>query len=197
MSQSERVIFHLNHLELSSVDSLSNGSGVAYKLASIMASIPVFPRQAGTQSLALNPLPQLIQTPSGLALLELQGTINLPQNQDGEDGSGEGKGREIVIGRLDFPDYHPNTQDSSSTSWMKRVYLYIGQHQRLTGEVKKLPRAIAIVRRKGKDGVSASESARVNLSSDGVPEELEVAEIVKYKLVFSQRPEPVGTAEPQ
>lgn len=77
---------------------------------------------------------------------------------------------------------------------MKRVYLYVGQHQRLTGEVKKLPRAIAVVRRKRTDGSRTSESDGANVNSEGVPEELEVAEIIKYKLVFSQRPEPVGTS---
>ncbi len=34
---------------------------------------------AGTQK---NPLPSLLHTPSGLALLELQGTINLPSFTD-------------------------------------------------------------------------------------------------------------------
>ncbi|CRK47401.1 hypothetical protein BN1723_016745, partial [Verticillium longisporum] len=50
---------------------------------------------------------------------------------------------------------------------MKRVYLYVGPHQRLTGEVKKLPKAIAIVRKK--DGASNGPDGE---------EQLEVAEIV-------------------
>jgi chromosome transmission fidelity protein 8 len=62
---------------------------------------------------------------------------------------------------------------------MKQVYLYVGQHQRLTGEVKKLPKPLAVIRRRGE------------ASEDEVAEELEVVDIVKYKLVFSTRPEPV------
>lgn len=154
-----------------------------------MASIPIYPRSQGLHSTATNPLPHVLQTPSGLALLELQGTINLP-HMEGEEGSDAGANNRIPIGKLYFPDYHPDTQDSSSTAWMKRVYLYIGQHQRLTGEIKKLPRAIAIVRRKEPDANAAEDSVA---AGEGAPEELEVAEIVKYKLVFSQRPEPVGT----
>lgn len=123
-----------------------------------------------------SPLPQLLQTPTGLALLELQGTINLPEDAEGR------QLKEVEIGRLDFPDYTPGAEDSA---WMKRAQLYIGQHQRLTGEVKKLPKAVAIVRRKGKKNEDADEGEESN--------DVEVVEIVKYKLVFSNRPEPVGT----
>lgn len=123
-----------------------------------------------------NPLPSLLQTPAGLALLELQGTINLPTDSD----SGS-----INIGRIDFPDYKPDslTFDPSSSAWMKRVYLYVGQHQRLTGEVKRLPKALGIVSRRNEGQDCES----------GTAEELEIVEVVKYKLVFSSRPEPVGT----
>jgi chromosome transmission fidelity protein 8 len=105
-------------------------------------------------------------------LLELQGTINLPDPEDDHTS--------IPIGHIDFPDYREDALDPSSTAWMKRVYLYVGQHQRLTGEVKKLPKPLAVVRRRGEGG-------------DDVTEGLEVVEIVKYKLVFSNRPEPVSS----
>ncbi|KAF4123637.1 chromosome transmission fidelity protein 8 [Geosmithia morbida] len=120
-----------------------------------------------------NPLPQLLQTPSGLAILELQGTINLPRNADGEALEDD----DFSFGRLDFPLYDPDAVEGSA--WMKRVYMYVGQHQRLAGEVKKLPRALAVVRRR---------QARGDREQD-----LEVVEIVKYKLLFAGRPEPVGT----
>ncbi len=71
--------------------------------------------------------------------------------------------------------------------------MYMGKHQRLTGEVKKLPKAIAIIRKR------KNESAdKMDVDMDGEEEEehaheLEVVEIVKYKILFSTRPEPVGT----
>lgn len=114
-----------------------------------------------------SPLPELLQTPAGLAILELQGTINHPRAEDGESLDG------FSFGSLSFPLHTPGAIGSA---WMSRVHLYIGQHQRLTGEVKKLPKALAVVRRMEEDG------------------DLEVVEIVKYKLMFSGRPEPVGTA---
>lgn len=73
---------------------------------------------------------------------------------------------------------------------MKRVYLYVGQHQRLTGEVKKLAKAIAVVRRKvGLEGGMEGEDGEGKGK-----EELEVVEIVKHKIVFGSRPEPVTSA---
>ncbi|KAI8630953.1 hypothetical protein F5Y19DRAFT_40901 [Xylariaceae sp. FL1651] len=151
------------------------------------SSVSLHPRTANAEILTHNPFPELIQTPSGLAILEIQGTINLPPS---DDISAETSYRELQIGRLSFPDYHPDTQDASNTSWMKLVHLYVGQHQRLTGEIKKLPRAIAIIRKRPKSG---EDMEMVGLTSDGAREDLEVVEIVKYKLMFSHRPEPVGS----
>ncbi|KAJ5478236.1 hypothetical protein N7530_003745 [Penicillium desertorum] len=125
-----------------------------------------------------NPLPTLLQTPSGLALLELQGTINLPSGNEEDDIDYSSAGNpastfETPIGKLMFPDYSVHNPDD--TKWMKRAYMYIGRYQRMTGEVKKLPRPIAVLRKR-----QASED-----------EELEVVEIVRYKIFFKSRPEPV------
>lgn len=160
------------------------------------AEVTLHPRpspsaEAITTTTTTNPLPQLLHTPTGLALLELQGTINLPpppsdDDDDNNNNNSDHPAVPINIGRIDFPDYRPDsiTFDASSTAWMRRAYLYVGPHQRLTGEVKKLPRPIAVVRRRG--GGAEEEGA-------GVGEDLEVVEIVRYKIVFSSRPEPVGT----
>lgn len=161
-------------------------------------SVALHPSTAGPPTTAAaqgNPLPQLLQTPSGLALLELQGTINLPAAERAEQQQQQQQPPPLAIGRLDFPDYRPDsiTFDASSTAWMRRVYMYVGQHQRLTGEVKKLPRAVGVVRRRRKEGAEAA-GAGAGGDDDGAAEELEVVEIVKYKIVFSSRPEPVGTA---
>ena len=82
---------------------------------------------------------------------------------------------------------------------MKRVYLYIGQHQRLQGEVKKLAKPLAVIRRRSRPD-DASRGIEVDSDREKVLErkeeedkdELEIVEIVKWKLVFSNRPEPVG-----
>lgn len=152
-------------------------------------AVRLHPRPSGSQSsqpAAVNPLPPLIQTPSGLALLELQGTINLPLG----DPDSDEKPPEIPLGRFEFPDYKPDALDPSSTAWMKRVHFYVGRNQRLTGEVKKLPRAIAVIRRCESAG---GDVEMKNVPASEQPEDLEVVEIVKHKLVFSSRPEPVGS----
>jgi chromosome transmission fidelity protein 8 len=126
---------------------------------------------------ASNPLPQLLQTPSGLALIELQGTIHVPTPTTEEMDIDNAEYKiDTQVGRLVFPHYSP-TNPSSDTSWMKRVHLYIGKNQRMTGEVKKLPKSMGIMRKKA--GLERGQ------------EELEIVEIVRHKIVFSNRPEPV------
>lgn len=127
-------------------------------------------------STANNPLPRLLKTPAGLAILEIQGKINI---------SGAPSSDAVLpVGKLVFPHYDPNDV-TGSQSWMKTAYLYVGKHQRLTGEVRKLPKAIAILRRQilGRDGLDGRKEGE---------EELEIAEVVEWKVLFSSRPEPVG-----
>ncbi|KAJ5169388.1 uncharacterized protein N7500_002171 [Penicillium coprophilum] len=134
------------------------------------------PKGTATASTPNNPLPALLQTPAGLALLELQGTINVPSGNEDIDYSTPTENAatfETPIGKLMFPDYSVHNPDD--TKWMKRAYMYVGRYQRMTGEVKKLPRPIAVLQKR-----QASEH-----------EELEVVEIVRYKIFFKSRPEPV------
>ena len=139
-------------------------------------------RQRASDHVTLtNPLPQLLHTPCGLALVEMQGTINLP---DYEEGDLHG---ETPVGRLVFPLYD-EAQEGGGKGWMKAVWLYVGRHQRMTGEVKKLPKALAVVRKRvPEDGVEA-----MDVDGEKRGEELEIVQIVKYKILFSLRPEPVG-----
>lgn len=150
--------------------------------------VALYPSPKVAEDASENPLPQLLHTPSGLALLELQGTINTPFRADetGNNASNQPGNYETPIGRLVFPDYEPGTPGGGP--WQKRVYLYAGKHQRLTGEVKALPKAIAVIRRRTRpEGGGGSEMI------SGEEDELEITEIVKWKIIFSQRPEPVGT----
>lgn len=140
---------------------------------------PVDSRSTGPSN-----LPELIQTPLGLAILELQGTINFPQP---EISDGEGN---VTVGRLVFPDYDPTT-GAAQDGWQKRIWFYIG-HQRLMGEVKKLPKPLGVLRRAPADTLAKEQREQ---SNDHSLDDLEVAEIIKWKLVFSSRPEPVGLNE--
>lgn len=138
-----------------------------------MPTIPLHTSPAQTAvTKSNNPLPSVLQTPAGLAILEIQGSINLP--------TASPSATTISIGRLVFPDYSAGGS-SEDTGWMKRVHLYVGQHQRLTGEVKKLPNPVAVMRKR--------DSREVTVEGN----ELEIAEIVYFKLIFASRPEPVGT----
>jgi chromosome transmission fidelity protein 8 len=137
--------------------------------------IEIHPPSPERQPQGPNPLPPLIQTPSGLALLELHGSFKISDAAAAEAG-----GSGVRIGKIDFPLYNPESAEDEA--WMKKVYMYVDRGSRLKGEVKKLPKAFAIVRKR--DGPSG-----------GSGEELEVAEVVKYKIYFSERPEPIGSRE--
>jgi chromosome transmission fidelity protein 8 len=140
-----------------------------------------------------NPLPQLLHTPSGLAILDLQGTFHFPPSSDTTDST--------QVGKLVFPLYNPALNDPSDTKWMKRVYMYVGKGQRMTGECKKLGKPLAVVRkreRRVEDGDVDMKGVDENGEGEGEggrEEELEIVEIVRYKIVFSHRPEPVGGGE--
>ena len=147
-----------------------------------MPSIPLHIKPQDPIQPLSNPLPELLHTLSGLAIIEIQGTINLPSI----DPSNASPDTSITpVGRIEFPDYSPD-DTTGSTAWMKRVHLYVGLHQRLTGEVKKLPNPIAVIRKR--------ETQRESSDTDE-GEELEIAEIVYWKLLFSNRPEPVGSED--
>jgi chromosome transmission fidelity protein 8 len=181
---------------------VSAGDGYHAPLTAIlftMPSIPLYPpRHVSDGSVGftspIQPLPHLLQTPSGLALLEIQGTLHTSSPSLNTEEC-DLTPTEMPVGQLVFPFYDPSSPNPEDQSWMKRVYLYVGKHQRLTGEVKKLPKAIAVVRKRD-DRVED----RMELDSKRVPseeaessgEQLEIVEIVKYKILFASRPEPVG-----
>ena len=152
-----------------------------------MPTIPLHPLPLSTPPPTENTLPQLLHTPSGLAILELQGTFHFPPSSD-PTGSTQ-------IGKLVFPLYNPALNDPSDTKWMKRVYMYVGKGQRMTGECKKLGKPLGIVRKRESGDGDADEQVRDRDEEEGKEEELEIVEVVRYKIVFSSRPEPVGGGE--
>lgn len=148
------------------------------------ASTPYNPYEKG-----LSGLPMFLQTPSGLAILEIQGTIHAPFPQvEGYSSDHNQSVTQTAIGKLEFPLFDL-TGDPNDLKWMKRVYLYVGKHQRLTGEVKKLPKALAVVGKR----TEVIDDPQTMTDPDGHPdEELEILEIIKHKIIFGGRPEPVS-----
>ncbi|KAI5795079.1 Ctf8-domain-containing protein [Geopyxis carbonaria] len=143
-----------------------------------MPSIPLHPTPSPPLTSPYpQPLPQLLHTPSGLAIIELQASIHLPRSADPDSPDAD---EPTPIGHFVFPP-----PDSGST----RVWLYIGKHQRMAGEIKKLPAPLGVLRRRERPDGGQAEG-------DGVEgEEVEIAEIVRYKVLFASRPEPVGREE--
>ena len=120
-----------------------------------------------------------------LALLELQGTINIPPPASSAPST--------LVGKLVFPLYDPELNGPDDTKWMKKVYFYVGENQRLSGEVKRLGKPFAVIRRVESGGDEGGEDVVMGGDGEGgVGEELEIVDIVKYKAVFATRPEPVS-----
>jgi chromosome transmission fidelity protein 8 len=165
-----------------------------------MPSIPLHPPAPSRASAVSNLFPSLIHTPSGLALLEIQGTLHFSSsNLDSSshpphhnDSSRNHFVNESSIGRIVFPDYDPSSLGDAHLGWTKRVYLYVGKHQRLTGEVKKLAKPVAVLRKAGRGQETEMDTMGDEGCLEGSEEHLEIMEIVRYKILFAGRPEPVG-----
>lgn len=147
-----------------------------------MPSVALHRDQRPGQNLQKDPLPQLLHTPAGLAILEIQGTIHAPLPDSTTLTS-------TVVGQLQFPLYKGDGTDTQEGPWMKKVYLYIGKHQRLSGEVKKLAKPMVVLDKDaGKEDTSDSEAG--STVDEGA--RLNILAIIKHKILFSSRPEPVG-----
>lgn len=123
-------------------------------------------------------VPNILQTPSGLILIEIQGTIHIgkkalkatdsleldihgDQNTPSHD----------LIGTLDFSQLEKDGE----------VILNVDQHQRLRGKIEKLNPPLAIMRTdQAKRKVNHSEHV-----------EIPIVDIVRLKVVFATLPEPI------
>lgn len=144
-----------------------------------MPSIPIHPpsEQQAINDGNNNPLPSLLHTPAGLAMIELQGTVLSEHEQGNSDVANA-----LRLGKLIFPE-----ADDGGAWDSKKVFLFVGSspertHQRMVGEVKKLTKPVAVLRR------------RVTADADA-GDEVEIAEIIQHKILFHHRPEPMGGGE--
>lgn len=172
-----------------------------------MPSAVVLPEDHSNHSTEQGFIPEILRTPSGTLLVEIQGTINVGtrplitsdldlqvkdqeynDNDDDNDcstdpimTSSSAQFEKAVLrrlGRLDFSS-HLNGKG-------KEVVLDIGRHQRLRGKITQLDPPLALLH------MNPTDSPRVPLtnvkpSSVVIP----VVEVIRHKLVFNYRPEPV------
>lgn len=156
-----------------------------------MPAVALHPRvdHARAVDTATSPLPTLLQTPAGLALIEIQGTIHAPSQIDFPSTQDDTTTTSLQVGRLEFPLY--DGRDAVEGVWMRKVYLYIGKHQRLSGEVKKLPKPLLILAKDETPARSMIDASEVGSSPQ--QEHLNILAVIKYKILFASRPEPVGS----
>lgn len=80
------------------------------------------------------------------------------------------------------------------------VLLFVGRWQKMRGEVRELGRPLGVLRsmevgREGKAGGGDGDGGNegVGVQGEGVQGEgVEIVDVIRWKVVFSTRPEPVG-----
>lgn len=136
-------------------------------------------------------LPNVLRTPSGLVLIEIQGTVHIGsrtlsstgglglQSENEHDKSTQfsnTKEEPDLIGKFDFSDLEKGGNS---------VTLVVDQHQRLRGKLEKLKKPLAILRIDGQQKEGTAKS----------PVRIPVVDVVSQKLIFSSRPEPIVYTE--
>ena len=117
-----------------------------------------------------------IPTPFGNVILEIQGDLDIPDIsvKHNDDGT-------IEIPGLD-PEYHLNTHKNEEiirygllnlSEDKKLATLYIGKKQRLLGNVVELDTPLGL------------------LKFDSVTQQVDLCDIIKYKILFKDRPLPI------
>ncbi|KAK9385026.1 Ctf8-domain-containing protein [Lipomyces mesembrius] len=106
--------------------------------------------------------PQVLRTPTGLALIEIQGTLH----------TGQPSSDTSELGKLTF---------DGKTAW-----LWIGDHQRMEGSIVDLNPPFGVLRRVTR---KQSEMEEENGSPDGTA--VEIVEVIRKKILFTSRPEPI------
>lgn len=130
----------------------------------------------------------IISTPYGLSILEIQGELNLPQtfpqaNENHKPEYLENFARvndiyeAVRFGKLEFdPKNHAN------------VTLYIGKSQRLLGSMVDLETPLAVLRICTDDTNDVNDSSKDDSSKD---DSIKIVDIIKKKIIFKQRPLPI------
>lgn len=125
----------------------------------------------------------IISTPYGLSILEIQGELNLPKSvpEDDEIASGgdyvsnfatiDSIYHAVKFGRLDF-DANDHT----------KVTLFIGKSQRLLGNLVDLDTPLGVLR------ITRSYQLAESNRDDN---QLKMVDIIRKKIIFKQRPLPI------
>jgi chromosome transmission fidelity protein 8 len=121
--------------------------------------------------------PFTISTPRGNAILEIQGLLNMP------DAKPTGLAAQEEAKFLELEDHmFPADDDTSAIRFGKlelegnKATLLIGNSQRLIGDLKEIKPPLALIKFDNND----NEGSQV-----------EIIDVIKYKLVFTGRPLPI------
>ncbi|ANB12471.1 Chromosome transmission fidelity protein 8 [Sugiyamaella lignohabitans] len=143
-------------------------------------------------------IPEVLRTPSGLALVEIQGTVHIGSNALTDSGLNLNTKESSLSfdgdGDLDMNQLPRESGNSFRTDLnllgkftfsedSKDVVLIMGNYQRLRGKIVALKKPVAVLKMLNRE-TSATPS-----SSNSI--DIPVVEIIRHKVLFDSRPEPV------
>lgn len=183
---------------------------IIYKISDIAMPLANLKKQTySPEKTKESVLPKVLQTPSGLALLEIQGTIHIGKRQltssgglgletqddevkeDDDEDMSDGDDEIEEVGKFDFSDLEKGGSE---------VVLQIGKFQRLRGKLIKLKMPLAVLRIDPVTSESdeppvtqeAKEQSYHSIANDRDAEvEVPILDIVYHKILFATRPEPI------
>lgn len=129
-------------------------------------------RLTGDVPITGNEVDQIISTPFGLVVVEIQGVLNLPKHVPAELNENYIKiddiSYAIKFGKLEIDERDHN-----------KITLYIGNSQRLIGTLEKLKTPLGVLK------IPVDQTDQVKDKS------MEMIDIVEKKLTFKERPLPI------
>lgn len=130
----------------------------------------------------------LISTPYGLSILEIQGELNLPTSIPTESQLNIDQNKEYISNFAKVDDiYHAvrfGTLDFDAKDFTK-VTLYIGKSQRLLGSIVDLDIPLGVMR------IPSKYDANGNSIEECDQEKIKIIDIIKKKIIFKNRPLPI------
>ncbi|ODQ63816.1 hypothetical protein NADFUDRAFT_47642 [Nadsonia fulvescens var. elongata DSM 6958] len=148
-----------------------------------MPQVEITLRRSNTDDkLGQSYIPQVLKTPSGLILVEIQGVLHIPDIDHDDSGIPN-----VLVGSFDVKE------DG-------KALLMVHGHQRLEGTVKKLQTPLGILKMESEENesnrhnpdIGGFDSQGRNYSTQRIQHgKAEIVEIIRHKVSFILRPEPV------
>ncbi|ABN67722.2 predicted protein [Scheffersomyces stipitis CBS 6054] len=142
---------------------------------------------ANSERSSVNTPDDVISTPFGLSLIEIQGELNLPHeapiNVQKNDTNAEYIRNFVTVDEIkhavNFGQLQLDEKDPS------KVTLFIGKSQRLLGSIVELDLPLGVMK------IPLNQDTSPENGNEKQKEDIQIVDIVRKKMIFKQRPLPI------